>query len=276
MTLSRAFSVPLFLLVGVCLSAEAQERATLTLQAQPGVEILWQGVLLGTIEPDGQLVIRNVPPGEFEIRLSKPGYQHRVESIHIQGSIPTTRSFPFEPLQTPAPQEEVATIEAPIEVGPAPRDRYETTEATSSVAGTKDVAPPVPGGRRQTPTIASETPQELASLPTLKRDQDPATPSKPSTTTLILLLLAALGTLLWFTRKNLPFVQPASDPAPSAESPRPTWDPPAEEPSDSSESQDLLTEIRRRERDLDDESLGRPRVIEAEFVELPNPEERAT
>jgi hypothetical protein len=271
-SLNRAFSAPLFLLVGVCLSAEAQERATLTLQAQPGVDILWQGVRLGTTEADGRLVIRNVPPGEFEIRLSKPGYQYRTEWILIEGSQPVTHAFPLEAPQlmpSPTPEKQLDAAR-PNPVRP-------TDVALPNPEGQPDVTPPVPGGRRQTPTIVStETPQELPNLPTLMRDQDPVTPSKSRGTTLILLLLAALGALLWFKRKKLPFLRPASDPAPAGQPPRPTWDPPAEEPADSSESQDLLTEIRRRERDLDDESQGRPRVIEAEFVELPNPEERAT
>ena len=253
----RALAIEFLLLASLCLSAAAQERTTLTLRSQPGVEILWQGVRIGTIEEDGQLVIRNVPAGDFEIRLSKPGYRYRAGSIHIEGSRPVTQAFALEALVPQTPPGKAAPLEA---------DRVEV------------VVPPEPVAERDVASLPAVEPpmatREAAPGMQPPQQDSVALPESSSSSTLVLLVLAGIGALLWVMRQKLPFLRPTSEPRPPAQPPQPFWDPPARESPDSSESQALISEIRRRERDRDDESQGRPRVIEAEFVELPNPEER--
>ena len=62
------------LLTLVLLSA-APDKGALRVSSQPGVEVVWEGVSLGTTDSSGNLVIRDIPVGEYPITLRKEGYR---------------------------------------------------------------------------------------------------------------------------------------------------------------------------------------------------------
>lgn len=277
---NRAFTVELLLLASLCLPADAQERTTLTLRSQPGVEVLWQGVRIGTIEEDGQLLIRNVPPGEFEIRLSKLGYQYRAESVRIEGFQPVTQAFPLEALAPQTSPDEASRVEAdrvqvavppqPVPIEPRGPDLEQDVASLPAAEPDSEIAV----AAEPTASVTIEAARNVQ--PTQRDSVARSDSSSSSTLTLVLLVLAVLAALVWVMRYRLPLRRPTIEPRPTAEPRPPTWDPPPPESDDISQPQDLLGEIRRRERDRDHESEGRPRVIEAEFVELPDPEGRTS
>ena len=73
--------VPLFLMI--LLAVGPPENANLTLQTEPGTEVVWEGVSLGRAGSDGLLIIQGVPPGTFSVTLRKGGFHEFTTDIEV-------------------------------------------------------------------------------------------------------------------------------------------------------------------------------------------------
>lgn len=64
-------------------SRAAIELGTLTIQSQPDVEVIWEGVPLGATDSLGQMLVANIPPGTYTITFSSPDFATRSESVDV-------------------------------------------------------------------------------------------------------------------------------------------------------------------------------------------------
>jgi len=116
-----------FVVAGPISSVAAVELGTLTIQSQPDVEVIWDGVLLGVTNPSGRMVISNIPPGTFALTFSSPGYTSRNESVDIAPGRQRLDALLAEvappPIEAPEPEPPIESAEPgqPIEAaGPVP------------------------------------------------------------------------------------------------------------------------------------------------------------
>lgn len=87
--------------VGLRQAHAAVEFGALTIQSQPDVEVIWDGVPLGSTDAAGKMVIGNIPPGTYTLTFSSSGFTIREESVDI----------------TPGPQRLDATLVVQADVG---------------------------------------------------------------------------------------------------------------------------------------------------------------
>lgn len=119
------------------LAASAFEVGSLFIETQPGVEVVWEGVLLGSTDARGNLTIDDSPLGVFTITLRKPGFRTVTTEVEI---VPgrKTWTLELEPILTPAdspPRPAVtaaATDTPPNPSGEEPDEGIAMETATSS------------------------------------------------------------------------------------------------------------------------------------------------
>jgi hypothetical protein len=234
-------------------------QATVRVLTQPGVEVLWEGVSLGSTDGRGVLEIEGVPSGSFSVTLRKPGHQTRTTRIEVDSRT--------ERLETRL--ERVAgsaAAQPPSAPKPAPRPAAEAAPAAA-------VSEP---GRARTASTPPTAPPSR----------------KPVVLSVALLLVAAAAACLALYRRRHQAMAPPDELeiAPMF----PLWEP-AGAPDlpglDAREKQlggpdRFLEDLKRREREGDQRTGGRllhvlaaPKapadVIEAEFREVADPESGA-
>lgn len=80
------------------------ENAALRIHSQPGVEVFWDGVSLGSTDAAGMLTVSDIPPGTFKVALRKAGFQDFRKSVTITGSETTSLEAVLEVAGSPAPE----------------------------------------------------------------------------------------------------------------------------------------------------------------------------
>lgn len=166
----------------------AGSAGRLRIVSQPEVEVIWEGVQLGTTDAAGLLVIDNIPPGSYELQLTKPGYRTRAsevvigpgeQSVDLQLRRPSTAArAPAPPLPEPEPPQPKRVDPRPAtapsslsrEAGPS---ASEPSPGPTALPETGDAATagPVAG-------LSPEAPPEMRSMP-LSGAGDPATAGAP-------------------------------------------------------------------------------------------------
>ena len=71
------------LLVVLWLAPALLEKGSLSLRTEPGTEIEWEGVSLGSTDSDGLLIIQGVPAGTFTVTLKKSGFNELTTDIEV-------------------------------------------------------------------------------------------------------------------------------------------------------------------------------------------------
>ncbi len=144
------------------------DRGALRVSSQPGVEVVWEGVSLGTTDSSGNLVIREIPVGEYSITLRKEGYREARTRASVTAGETTLRRLlerlprtrvrgPAPARQPPPPPPPASTV---IEETPAQPPESTKERARSATSDDPTASPPVSA----TPISASEaTPSELQS-----------------------------------------------------------------------------------------------------------------
>ncbi len=120
--------IRLALLSVLLVTSSSVEKGSLRLTSQPGVEVEWEGIHLGETDADGILVVGDIPPGDYAVSLSKPGYFPRQSRLTISGGEtavtlglerrappppPRQRTVATQMLQPPEPEREREGFEDP-------------------------------------------------------------------------------------------------------------------------------------------------------------------
>jgi hypothetical protein len=102
---------------------------TLRLQSLPGVEVLWEGVLLGETDRSGSLVIGGIPPGSYTVTLRRADFVGQTLNVTVEAGSQELK-LPLRKIrEAPAapPQDRVA------EPVPPPRPPAPTPKTSASV-----------------------------------------------------------------------------------------------------------------------------------------------
>ncbi len=231
---------------------------TLEVTATPGTEVIWEGVSLGTIDRSGSMTIVGVPIGNFRIGLRREGYQDLSRRVEI---LEGANALRVELEQRPSPPPITAQDERP--------------EANEVPASAQEPARSAPEGEESPETEAAREPRlEARESPLV----EPATAAKPMRDPgraagswwwgALAASALALATLLW-RRRLARTVSSGVDEigARPMERSRATV---LEEDTGGAidpNSSDFLAELRRRERDIEEEEVGGV-VIDAEVLEV--------
>lgn len=87
----------LALLISLVIPPSA-ETGTLKVQAQPGTEVVWDGVSLDKIDASGTFTISEIPAGRFQVGLRKPGFQREERPVTITAGQTSILSVKLKPL----------------------------------------------------------------------------------------------------------------------------------------------------------------------------------
>jgi hypothetical protein len=144
--------------IGVLVAAPSlATTGSLSVESQPGVEVVWDGTSLGRTAADGTMQIDRIPPGEYVLELSKAGYQSQRLRVVITEERATIRGFlesvapdrpPAPPTAAPRPQTapppELPGDTAPLQSSPtaASPQPPPVREAPASVRTQVEGAPP--------------------------------------------------------------------------------------------------------------------------------------
>jgi hypothetical protein len=117
-------------LLALLLGGGAAMAGTLEIVTQPGVEVHWEGVHLATTDAEGRLVVEDVPPGPFELTLSKTGFEDLSTEVTIgDGTTRLDRQLRAVPGPTPSPPITPPPLQLPTESPPASMRASEPEEA---------------------------------------------------------------------------------------------------------------------------------------------------
>ncbi len=145
----------------------AADTGDLRIISQPGVEVTWEGVSLGDTDAEGAIDIAGIPPGSYEVRLSKAGFQPRITVVEV-GSGLTVVSLALTP-SPPDPRPPAASVTTPpVTAAPqAPAIEPEPAPAPEPIPepGPKPVASSPPAAPVSTPPLPEE-PRGRGWLPT--------------------------------------------------------------------------------------------------------------
>ncbi len=139
-------------LVFLLLAAPAAEKGALQLVSQPGVEVEWEGILLGETDAKGLLTIRDIPPGEYRIALRKRGFRPLTRRLTVEpgDNVVSLRlealPAPPKPAPRPAPKAGIPAVaerpraedEAPV---PSPEPAAPAEAETSAAAAEDEPVP---------------------------------------------------------------------------------------------------------------------------------------
>ncbi|MCP4654627.1 MAG: PEGA domain-containing protein [bacterium] len=241
------------------------EVGSLRIESQPGVEVVWEGVPLGSTDARGILTVDDSPLGVFSITLRKPGFRSLTTEIEIAPGRKTL-ALELEPTLTAAdPRASPAPAPPPAKTPPSPSG--EELEKRAAVEATA----PSP---EEAGTATAESVAEDPAAPRPEPAPPPTAPTAPATIAsgtamkaLYLLGAAVLGAIVLTlvrrrrARPPLPAVEPAGNPpfVPLRGNPF-AADPPSEglEPlagtgsGQARTAAPFLEDLKRRERALED------------------------
>jgi len=86
----------------------AAPSGALRIVTQPQVEVIWDGTSLGVTDETGVMQVAEIPPGQYRVRLHRPGYQ-AVDATVTVGSGQSTLDFELVELAAPTPPTSAAT-----------------------------------------------------------------------------------------------------------------------------------------------------------------------
>ncbi len=243
-------------LLTILLALPAGSTGVLKLQSQPGVEILWDGVALGTTDARGNLIIKRIPPGEYRLTLRKQGFHDLNTGIEVEEGEGSSRELLLRPLS--APGGDRARPEKQVDESRLAGREPGSPEPAEESAGDHS---PLPGSSA---AVAGPTPARSATTPSF--------PAFLGVAALLLALLsgAAGARLLSSRRKALALSQTPSPRAPGL--PSDDNEIPVFEDADRG-SPVFLEDLKRRERNLGDGPGTIPKrpeetIIEVEAVEV--------
>lgn len=132
---------------GEDLPAGGQQRHTVRIQSQPGVEILWEGVALGETDAGGYLLIEGIPAGEYRLTLRKEGFHTLDTRMPVAAGASSSRALLLEAVR------------------PKVGARRRSEQATSELARPEQVPGEIRRDHRETPAPVPAGPAGARSLP---------------------------------------------------------------------------------------------------------------
>ena len=261
-----------WLILSVCCSAlSAQPTSEVVIRSEPGAAVFWDGVPLGGIESDGEFVIRGAPLGQFSVRIEKQGFVSRTEVIVRRGSGQTRLEIQLEAITSITPTRSSA---------PTLKEPQQTTmvasEGTSSEfpAVSETLAPDEAEKESQPrPDMPGEARLEAETMPVADLEVGEPAPEPhglgPAGIFLWIMtfLVMGAGSLVWILRGGALHTSDTSISTESSETV--SWEPQLAADGHSPESpDDLLHQIRERERALEVEGQPESDIIDGEWIEL--------
>jgi hypothetical protein len=119
------------------------DSGTLRVESLPGTEVIWEGVSLGTTDRQGVLLVSDIPPGRFEIILSKAGFEEVRRLVKIEANEASLLRAGLDRSAAPGPQTAPPAAAAPPEAGeqlqlPPDTEQYQppaSVQASESARG---------------------------------------------------------------------------------------------------------------------------------------------
>ncbi len=288
----RRAARPLVLIVSLAAAAPlTAATGSLSIESQPGVEVVWDGTVLGRTDARGTMLVEGIPPGEYVIDLSKTGYRRQRQRILVTEGPATFHGY-LEQLErteppksskaaassagveppSPPPAESESTADAEAVDGPAvlsasrpessappsPRPAPAVPEPATSRAGLEESAPTVPE-----PVVSRGGLEEPA--PARASGATPLVTESAKRRGLMQVFLAigialAGGLAIFFTARR-----PSSVAAASVNTSSEVL---LEKTVSASDDSRFIENLKQRERALDDSSEGARRVIEVEVIDV--------
>jgi len=280
-------------ILATALSAQSPpELANLRVLSQPGVNVVWEGVLLGEVDDSGALLVERIPPGAYTIVLRKPGFRERTLEVTVMGGRTTdltatlARDVEESPVaesagtRVPEPDprgtgtseprpEPVGSVTVPAGEASDREEELQEIKLETEVAAPDDAAVPLPaeggevsdsrltteGGDGGSNLVVESSGEETSSVSTV------GTPgsSDTGTTTRLLLILAVTAMVVagavWLALGGRRVAEtPVAKAATSPAAERPFQD--VKRVSSAAKEPTFIEDLRRREKDL---STTRPR-----------------
>lgn len=280
------------------LLAAGVPAGVLEVRSQPGVEVVWEGVNLGTTDGRGRMVIRDIPPGEYSIVLRKDGHHPHRTDVRIDGGETTLRRqlerLAPEPAAEPPPapsRPPARSAEPPAAKAPAAATAGDPT----APAGGEGKPSGEPGSGADPAPAAARLP-ETGSSSAVTRERPTAelrsAPPPPDTGTddaasggvprlLYLLLAAVLGAAIFYMLRGPGrLLRPATAPPNGAAAPAIDGEPAAKEQEPVAAPQtdgSFLSDLRQREEKISSATRivdGR-QVVEVEVTDVEIVDEEA-
>lgn len=90
------------LLLTLLLAAAGDPAAVLQIRSHPGVEVLWEGVVLGETDSEGLLVIEDIPAGDYRLALKASEGSRRELQVSVSPGENKVLELPLGPAETPS------------------------------------------------------------------------------------------------------------------------------------------------------------------------------
>ncbi len=250
-------------------------RHSVELRSQPGVEVLWEGVLLGETDTGGTLTIEGIPSGEYRLTLRRPGFRELDTRIAFGEGADASRTLLLEEIGSRH------TSGTSARAGAETGSRGPEAAAARPAAGEEPRSPPSTAGAAADDVGAD--PAAEGGGPGIAADPMLATPASPAARSTFspFLVAAVLATLaagaagaryLSRSRHAGPAPRPTSGPAPEDD------DIPVFEAA-SPGTPGFLEDLKQRERAFGDPPEApagrRETIIEIEAVEVRPAESRS-
>ena len=248
--------IQLALLSLLLVASAPVEKGSLRLTSLPGVVVEWEGIALGETGGDGVLWIRDIPPGDYTLTLSKPGYRPSTSRLTIAGG-ETAVSLGLERLPPPRAAPRRRPAAPPLPQPPAPEPENESP-GQAEAAGGAPVSEPVPREPAAPPVAVAEP---VPASRTAAADSSSGTPGPLLPLLLLALVLAAALALVVDRTVRLRAASKKRKPSPR----RPNRKPVSAAPPPSDEPPGFLRDLQRREEYVDSPA---PEIIEVTDVEI--------
>ncbi len=237
-------------------AAAPVELGSLRLTSVPGAEVEWEGIPLGKTNADGVLLIRDIPPGDYTLTLSRAGYRTSTRSLTVVSG-ETVLSLGLERSQPPS-----ATA-PPKPPPPSPPETSRQREPAPPAQTRAVPEAPREGAVGPSPSEVVETPPAVAELPPQVPAAAAASGRSSSLVPMLLaLLVAAVAFLLLVSRSAR---QRATSKGRRASRPRPPRRPVPVPPAPSGDPPGFLEDLQRREERVES---GDPEIIDVIDVEI--------
>jgi hypothetical protein len=267
----RRAALPLIFIGVLAAAPSLAATGSLSIESQPGVEVVWDGTSLGRTAADGTMQIDRIPPGEYVLELSRAGYQSQRLRVVIGEDPATIRGF----------LESVAPVRPPAPVAAAPKaeaaTRPEPPGETASLQSPLTEETPRPPSAQDTPeserTQVEDDPSPLESSPVPDARPTLDTPGSgalaeqeseglPLGQLLLVLGIVTIGGLAIFLagRRNPPVVAAQAPPVAESRIEKTV--------SIASDDNRFIENLRARERAMDGSSHDVPEIIDVEFIDI--------
>ncbi len=252
----------------------AAATGRVSIESQPGVEVVWDGTSLGHTDAKGTMLVEGIPIGEYVLEMKKTGYRSQSQRLVVTEEPAVYHGYLEQldsvvPLTSPEPvaasEKEVPPAPPLVETDVEPITETETADtfvedSTNLGEAGPGLPPPVPDSQGTLDTeqelVAVEEPSPAAQL-----ESSDDSGHRGLMQLLLALGIALAGSLaIFFTGRRS-----ASIPTSPAHGPQEI---PFEKAVSVDDDSGFIESLKQREQALDDSSGGPRQVIDVEVIDV--------